>query len=122
MSEPQTPGRIEVRAPSAGEWRTRLSRVRVKGQLVSSNPPGEERAPGPLWSEPGTLLEHVAVAVLGMDDEDRICYWGPGARRLFGYEAADVLSKPAATLFPAAPLDGTSAAERLAERGRTLGY
>ncbi|WP_405851187.1 SpoIIE family protein phosphatase [Streptomyces sp. NBC_00090] len=89
---------------------------------MSSNPPGEERAPGPLWSEPGTLLEHVAVAVLGMDDEDRICYWGPGAQRLFGYEAADVLSKPAATLFPAAPLDGTSAAERLAERGRTLGY
>jgi PAS domain S-box-containing protein len=68
------------------------------------------------------LLEHVAVAVLGMDDEDRICYWGPGARRLFGYEAGDVLSKPAATLFPAAPVDGTSAAERLAERGRTLGY
>ncbi|MFI9741647.1 SpoIIE family protein phosphatase [Streptomyces sp. NPDC052494] len=68
------------------------------------------------------MLEHVAVAVLGMDDEDRICYWGPGAQRLFGYEAGDVLSKPAATLFPAAPVDGTSAAERLAERGRTLGY
>ncbi|MEU3693845.1 PAS domain-containing protein [Streptomyces narbonensis] len=68
------------------------------------------------------MLEHVAVAVLGMDDEDRICYWGPGAQRLFGYEAGDVLSKPAAALFPAAPVDGTSAAERLAERGRTLGY
>ncbi|MFF8280061.1 SpoIIE family protein phosphatase [Streptomyces lateritius] len=97
--------------------------VRVrKGRLVSSKPPGEEQGPGPLWSEPGTLLEHVAVAVLGMDDADRICYWGPGARRLFGYDAGDVLSRPAATLFPAAPVDGTSAAERLAERGRTLGY
>ncbi|MFB7356015.1 SpoIIE family protein phosphatase [Streptomyces gardneri] len=89
---------------------------------MSSNPPREGQAPGPLWSEPGTLLEHVAVAVLGMDDEDRICYWGPGAQGLFGYEAGDVLSKPAAALFPAAPADGTSAAERLAERGRTLGY
>ncbi|MEU7075115.1 SpoIIE family protein phosphatase [Streptomyces narbonensis] len=89
---------------------------------MSENPAGEGQAPGPLWSEPGTLLEHVAVAVLGMDDEDRICYWGPGAQRLFGYTAGDVLAKPAATLFPAAPVDGTSAAERLAERGRTLGY
>ncbi|MFD9499910.1 SpoIIE family protein phosphatase [Streptomyces sp. NPDC060035] len=89
---------------------------------MSSDRPGEEHAPGPLWSEPGTLLEHVAVAVLGIDDHDRICYWGPGAQRLFGYAAADILSQPAAALFPAAPQDGTSAAERLAERGRTLGY
>lgn len=89
---------------------------------MSTDQPGEERAPGPLWSEPGTLLEHVSVAVLGIDDHDRICYWGPGAQRLFGYAAADVLSRPAATLFPAAPQDGTGAAERLTERGRTLGY
>ncbi|WP_328946462.1 SpoIIE family protein phosphatase [Streptomyces sp. NBC_00250] len=84
--------------------------------------PGDEQAPGPLWSEPGTLLQHVAVAVLGIDEEGRICYWGPGAKRLFGYEAADVLARPAAVLFPAAPLDGAGAAERLAERGRALGY
>ncbi|MFE6854237.1 SpoIIE family protein phosphatase [Streptomyces sp. NPDC057674] len=84
--------------------------------------PGDEPAPGPLWSEPGTLLEHVAVAVLGIDEDGRICYWGPGAQRLFGHGASDVLSRPAAVLFPAAPLDGAGAAERLAERGRTLGY
>ncbi|MEU9860619.1 SpoIIE family protein phosphatase [Streptomyces sp. NPDC047971] len=84
--------------------------------------PPDEQAPGPLWSEPGTLLEHVAVAVLGIDEEGRICYWGPGAQRLFGHRAVDVLSRPAALLFPAAPLDGAGAAERLAERGRTLGY
>lgn len=84
--------------------------------------PWDEQAPGPLWSEPGTLLEHVAVAVLGIDEEGRICYWGPGAQRLFGHEAADVLSRPADVLFPAVPLDGPPAAERLAERGRTLGY
>ncbi|MFD9246598.1 PAS domain-containing protein, partial [Streptomyces sp. NPDC059556] len=84
--------------------------------------PGDDPAPGPLWSEPGTLLEHVAVAVLGIDEDGRICYWGPGAQRLFGHGASDVLSRPAAVLFPAAPLDGAGAAERLAERGRTLGY
>ncbi|MFH9725156.1 SpoIIE family protein phosphatase [Streptomyces sp. NPDC017254] len=84
--------------------------------------PSGEQDPGPLWSEPGTLLEHVAVAVLGIDGEGRICYWGPGAQRLFGHEATDVLSRPADVLFPAAPLDGAGAAERLAERGRTLGY
>ncbi|MET7368217.1 SpoIIE family protein phosphatase [Streptomyces sp. NPDC005566] len=89
---------------------------------MSSDPPGEEHAPGPLWSEPGTLLEHVAVAVLGIDDRNEICYWGPGAQRLFGYAATDVLSRPAAALFPVAPRDATSAAERLTERGRTLGY
>ncbi|MEU7116073.1 SpoIIE family protein phosphatase [Streptomyces sp. NPDC046182] len=83
---------------------------------------GDEQAPGPIWSEPGTLLEHVAVAVLGIDEEGRICFWGPGAQRLFGHEAADVLSRPASVLFPAAPLDGAGAAERLAERGRALGY
>jgi PAS domain S-box-containing protein len=96
--------------------------VRVKGSLVSSNASQEDAAPGPLWSEPGTLLEHVAVAVFGMDDEDRICYWGPGALRLFGYEAADALSKPVAALFPEGPRDGPTPAERLAERARTLGY
>ncbi|MFJ2931628.1 SpoIIE family protein phosphatase [Streptomyces sp. NPDC087219] len=84
--------------------------------------PGDEQAPGPLWSEPGTLLEQVAVAVLGIDEDGLICYWGPGAQRLFGHRAADVLSRPAAVLFPAAPLDGAGAAERLAERGRALGY
>ncbi|MGW7431735.1 SpoIIE family protein phosphatase [Streptomyces sp. NPDC054861] len=82
-----------------------------------------QREPGPLWSEPGTLLEHVAVAVMGMDDDDRVCYWGPGARKLFGYEAAEVLGRPAAALFPAAARhDGASVARRLAERGRALGY
>jgi PAS domain S-box-containing protein len=68
------------------------------------------------------LLEHVAVAVLGIDDHDRICFWGPGAQRLFGYESAAALSKPAAALFPDPPRGAPDAAIRLAERGRTLGY
>ncbi|MFF1556659.1 SpoIIE family protein phosphatase [Streptomyces sp. NPDC058279] len=74
---------------------------------------------GPLRSEPGSLLEHVPVAVLGFDDEDRVCYWGPGARSLFGHESGAVLGRPAAVLFPGRD---PGAAALLAERARALGY
>jgi PAS domain S-box-containing protein len=79
-----------------------------------------------LRSEPGTLLEHVSVAVIGIDDRDRICFWGPGARDLFGY-GDDALSEPADLLFPPPGGPGTGtheggAAAYLADRGRTLGY
>lgn len=62
------------------------------------------------------------MAVFGMDDDDRICYWGPGAQSLFGYESAVVLSQPAAALFPDPPRGAPDAAPWLAEQGRTLGY
>ncbi|MCX5010222.1 SpoIIE family protein phosphatase [Streptomyces sp. NBC_00555] len=81
-----------------------------------------EQSPGLLRSEPGTLLEHVAVAVFGLDDEGRIRYWGPGAQTLFGYPAEAVLSGSADVLFPAPPPGRPGAAAQLAERGRTLGY
>ncbi|WP_371675341.1 SpoIIE family protein phosphatase [Streptomyces sp. NBC_01276] len=109
--------------------------------MLPSDQPGEARAHGPILSEPGSLLEHVAVAVFGMDGEGRVCYWGPGAQDLFGHAAADILTRPAALLFPpvgpdAAPPGGPAPAgpdpagsapapgpaERLVERGRTLGY
>ncbi|MFC6986314.1 PAS domain-containing protein [Streptomyces cirratus] len=84
------------------------------------DPQGDGDAdPGPIRSEPGSLLEHVVVAVLGIDEEDRICYWGPGARSLFGHESAAVLDRPASTLFPDRD---PGAAARLAEQARTLGY
>ncbi|MCX5408824.1 SpoIIE family protein phosphatase [Streptomyces sp. NBC_00335] len=84
--------------------------------------PGGEEAHGPFWSEPGTLLEHVPVAVLGIDDGDRVCYWGPGARDLFGYDSASVLSGPGAVLFADGSRSGSESCTRLTERGRTLGY
>ncbi|GGW40108.1 SpoIIE family protein phosphatase [Streptomyces xantholiticus] len=90
--------------------------------MVPTDRPGGGQSSGSLRSEPGTLLEHVPVAVLGIDEEDRICYWGPGAQRLFGHDSAAVLSRPAALLFPREPGGGPGAAVRLAERGRTLGY
>ncbi|WP_431040923.1 SpoIIE family protein phosphatase [Streptomyces sp. P1-3] len=89
---------------------------------MPSDRPSDDRASGPLRSEPGALLEHVPVAVFGIDDDDRICYWGPGARDLFGYHATEVLSKPGALLLSGAPGDGPDACSRMAERGRTLGY
>ncbi|MGY1577208.1 hypothetical protein [Streptomyces sp. MN13] len=61
-----------------------------------------------LRSEPGTLLEHVSVAVIGIDDRDRICFWGPGARDLFGYDD-DALAEPATLLFPPPPPSGPPA-------------
>ncbi|MEU9034922.1 SpoIIE family protein phosphatase [Streptomyces sp. NPDC048352] len=57
-----------------------------------------------------------------MDGGGRIRYWGPGARDLFGYEAAAVLSRPAARLFPRPPEGAPGPAERLTERARSLGY
>ncbi|MFJ4467090.1 SpoIIE family protein phosphatase [Streptomyces sp. NPDC089424] len=82
--------------------------------------PGDEREP--LRSEPGSLLEHVSIAVFGMDEEDRICFWGPGAHSLFGHAPDGILSAPAASLFPGPPEGSPGAAERLATLARTLGY
>ncbi|OEJ28507.1 protein kinase [Streptomyces agglomeratus] len=82
----------------------------------------DERVPGPLRSEPGTLLEHVRVAVLGIDEHDRICYWGPGAQDLFGHAPAEALAGPADILLADAPPRAPGAPLPLAERGRTLGY
>lgn len=83
---------------------------------------GGEKSHGPFWSEPGTLLEHVPVAVFGLDDGDTVGYWGPGARDLFGYAAADVLARPGGVLFADGSEGPSGACAGLAERGRTLGY
>lgn len=83
---------------------------------------GGAQDPGPIRSEPGSLLEHVVVAVFGIDDEDRIRYWGPGAQNLFGYPADAVLDRPAGLLFPEPAPGAPGGADRLAERARTLGY
>ncbi|MEE1754650.1 SpoIIE family protein phosphatase [Streptomyces sp. SP18CS02] len=89
---------------------------------MPSDGSGGEQAHGPLWSEPGTLLQHVALAVFGFDDDNRIRYWGPGAQELFGHDPRAVLSRPGSVLFPDPPGYAADAADRLVERGRTLGY
>ncbi|MFF4578548.1 SpoIIE family protein phosphatase [Streptomyces sp. NPDC001389] len=88
---------------------------------MPSDQPGGAPSAGPLRSEPGSLLEHVPVAVLGLDPAGRVRYWGPGAQELFGYEAPAALARPAAALFPE-PDDGPGPAERLVERALALGY
>lgn len=40
-------------------------------------------------------------AVVVIDPEGAIQAWSPGATRLFGYEAADMLGKPIETIIPA---------------------
>jgi PAS domain S-box-containing protein len=93
---------------------------------MSPDRSGSQKAQEWLRSEPGTLLEHVSVAVIGVDDRDRICFWGPGARDLFGY-GDDALTEPVGLLFPATGGPGTcaqgaGAGAYLADQGRTLGY
>ncbi|UQX04251.1 SpoIIE family protein phosphatase [Streptomyces sp. RerS4] len=89
--------------------------------MPSDRPEGVS-GPGPIRSEPGSLLEHVPVAVFGFDDLGRVRYWGPGAAHLFGHPAEAVLGRPAATLFPPPPPGEVDSAGRLVERARTLGY
>ncbi|MGP3979843.1 SpoIIE family protein phosphatase [Streptomyces sp. KR80] len=89
---------------------------------MPSDRPGDEAGRGPLWSEPGTLLERVAVAVFGVDEGGRICYWGPGAQSLFGYRSDEALSKPGGILFPRPSGGGPGPWTRLFERGRMEGY
>ncbi|MFD4132767.1 SpoIIE family protein phosphatase [Streptomyces goshikiensis] len=84
--------------------------------------PSDGRDPGPIRSEPGSLLEHVSVAVFGIDEDARVHYWGPGAQSLFGHEARSVLSRPAAALFPDPAPGAPASAEHLTERARALGY
>ncbi|MFD7256335.1 SpoIIE family protein phosphatase [Streptomyces sp. NPDC059874] len=84
--------------------------------------PGDEKAQAPLRSEPGALLEHVPVAVFGLDDENLVCFWGPGAQQLFGYDSSAVLSKPGALLFADAVEGSSDSCALLVERGRTQGY
>ncbi|MGW9370151.1 SpoIIE family protein phosphatase [Streptomyces xanthophaeus] len=86
--------------------------------------PGDEDAHGPLWSEPGTLLEHVPVAVFGLDHDHRIRYWGPGARELFGHDSPGALSRPGALLFAGGPAGGSSSeiCAGLVQRALGQGY
>ncbi|MFG2989066.1 SpoIIE family protein phosphatase [Streptomyces sp. NPDC048257] len=84
--------------------------------------PGGEETHGPIWSEPGSLLERVPVAVLGIDDHDLVCYWGPGARGLFGHEPDAVLARPGALLFADGSRGTSPSCARLTEQGRSQGY
>ncbi|MGK5630902.1 SpoIIE family protein phosphatase [Streptomyces sp. URMC 123] len=88
--------------------------------------PNDEAVHGSLRSEPGSLLENVAVAVLGVDDDNRICYWGPGAHGLFGYTAEEALSRPLSPFLAPAPTRSRPGegeeVTRMLERGRADGY
>ncbi len=44
-------------------------------------------------------LANISDAVVAVDDEKRVTYWGAGAERLFGVPAAEALGRPAAERF-----------------------
>ena len=47
------------------------------------------------------VLDSSDDAIFGIDESGVVTRWNRGARRLYGYEVADVLGKPAGTLFAA---------------------
>ena len=56
-------------------------------------PPSLESADEPLRLH-AQLLACVRESVVASDLEGRILYWGPGAERMYGYKASEVLCKP----------------------------
>ena len=42
-----------------------------------------------------SLLEHIEAGVLTMDRQLTVLSWNPGAERLYGYSAAEVVGHPA---------------------------
>lgn len=67
------------------------------------------------------ILEHGADAIIVHDEQDRISGWNGGARRMFGWETADVLGKPSEFLVPTDVLASGEPA-RLRERLQRDGY
>lgn len=65
---------------------------RYAGELVEARDALEQK----LWMEDRLLsfiLTEASDAIVGLDDEDRISTWSPGAQRMFGYRTSDILDK-----------------------------
>ena len=80
-------------------------------------PPTLESADEPLRLH-AQLLACVRESVVASDLEGRIVYWGPGAERMYGYKAAEVLCKPYRNFAGAIePPDETAFRRELLVRG-----
>lgn len=62
-------------------------------------PAGPDPASDELAVEPGGLLDVLGVAAVVVDTNGRIVLWSPQAEAIFGYEAAEALGRPAASLL-----------------------
>jgi PAS domain S-box-containing protein len=47
-----------------------------------------------------SLLHTRAEAIIAADREGVICFWNPGAERLFGHAAADAMGQPLDLIIP----------------------
>ncbi|HRT04731.1 MAG TPA: PAS domain S-box protein [Kiritimatiellia bacterium] len=80
-------------------------------------PPTLESADEPLRLH-AQLLACVRESVVASDLEGRILYWGPGAERMYGYKASEVLCKPYRNFAGAVdPPDETAFRRELLARG-----
>jgi PAS domain S-box-containing protein len=57
------------------------------------------------YQRAAAIVEYSDDAIIGTDLDGRITNWNPGAERLFGYTAQEVLDQPIALLIPPGRLD-----------------
>lgn len=70
------------------------------------------------------LIDAAKDPVIALDAKGRLCYWNPGAARLFGYEFDEVMGKPLAdllgndkTALPLSSLEGNHTVQALTKDG-----
>ena len=66
------------------------------------------------------IVEHSDDAIAGTEVDGTIVSWNPGAERLFGYTAAEMLGRPAATLVPTERMDELHGVARRVNRGESV--
>lgn len=84
---------------------------------------GERRA-GVLGPQPQDLLASIVLAsedaIIALGPDGRITSWNPGAQRIFGYSAAEIVGQPCETLVPAERLDDHRVLRRRVAGGKPL--
>ncbi|MFQ5898622.1 MAG: GAF domain-containing protein [Candidatus Methylomirabilia bacterium] len=69
-----------------------------------------------------SIAENSADAIMTADLEGRITYFSPGAEKIFGYRAEEVLGRPAADYYRSGQEEARAVTERLAVEGQIRNY
>ena len=104
----ESPGLFEVRVKARdGSWLDAeftgvelREEGRVVGALGTGRDVTQRRQTEERLRLQAQILEQVHDAVIATDLEGRVTSWNRGAERLFGYQAGEVLGRPAAALYP----------------------